>query len=52
MSAHGIAIGAPVLASQAGNAERGSLSPCLGLAVGAGLLSWLALGSLVGMILA
>ncbi len=43
-----------VAAGEAGGAgpERGSRPPCLGLAVAGGLLSWLALGSILGIVLA
>lgn len=52
MSALSIVAVASVSPPEAEGTERGTLSPCLGLAIGAGLLSWLALGSLLGIVLA
>lgn len=52
MSAQAITLRVAVSAAGEQEEERRSVPPCLGLAVGVGLLSWLALGSLLGIVLA
>jgi hypothetical protein len=43
---------APASASRHAASDRATRAPCLGVALTAGLVSWLAVGSLLGLILA